>query len=628
MSSKNYNFNADVSKVLNIMINSLYTNKDVFLRELISNASDACEKLRYNAITNPDLISNDESDLRIDVEIKREAGQIVIRDNGIGMSREELKQNLGTIAKSGTGDMISELASSENASKINDMIGQFGVGFYSSFMVADSVSVESKKAGDSEEGVNIWTSNGEGSYSIKDAKDSELKRGTIITLTLKADQKEKYLDKFHIKNIIESYSNHIGVKVYLKHEDQLDPTEVNKKSAIWAMDKKDLKDDDYNEFFKSISHLPTEPWAVLHNKIEGNVNYTNLLFIPSSKPFDLFHPDRQTKVKLYVKKVFITEEGLEIIPRYLRFLYGVIDSPDLPLNISRQTLQNDYLIGKIRDLVTKKVISELTTKKNNNYEEYSKFWENFGSVLKEGLCEVTSDRDALMNLMLFKTTKSDNKLISLNEYIERMKSGQSDIYYIISESQDVSKNPQIEGFISSDIEVIILPDHVDNFWTTVVFDYKEYQLKSVNRSDIDLSGFKNDEKSDENKHTSDENERNNIVNLFKEALSNKVKDVIISKKLHNHPASLAVNNGSMDITMEKFMVAQGQMKSASLKLLEINPDNKLVQKTYSLMQNPDTKENGKDVAVTIFEIACIAQGEHLANSSETSARLFKLLSEN
>jgi len=610
------NFNAEISKVLDIMINSLYTNKDVFLRELISNASDACEKLRYSSISDQSLLEND-IELKIIIEIDRENKMLIVKDNGIGMNKEELIENLGTIAKSGTEDFIKHLSNSKLNDKTQDMIGQFGVGFYSSFMVADKVSVKSKKAGSNE--AFSWVSDGKNSYEISELTE-DFTRGTEISLHLKEEFKDDYLDKFKIKNIIESYSNHISTPILLKHEDKLDELKINKKAALWSIPKKEITENEYEEFFKSISHIPGKPWAIIHNQIEGNVNYTNLLFIPSSKPFDLFHPDRQTRVKLYVKKIFITEQNASLIPKYLRFLYGVIDSPDLPLNINRETLQDNIMIGKIRDLIVKKVLLELKNKQEKDFESYAEFWGNFGQVLKEGLCEPTSDRDSLLDLILFKTTKSHGKYISMKTYVDRIKDNKYDIYYYISETDDADSNPQIEGFLKKDIEVILLEDHVDNFWTTVIHDYKGKNIKSINRADIDLS--EDSKKTDEEKQKN-ENENIEIINLFEKSLIGVVKNVVISKKLTDSSACLSIPEGSMDIKMEKFLIAQGQIKSSSLKTLEINPENNLVKKTFLALKNKE--ENGADMALTIFEIACLAQDEVLQHPNKFAKRLFKLL---
>jgi molecular chaperone HtpG len=617
-------FNAEISQVLDIVINALYTNKDVFLRELVSNASDACEKLRYQGLSNQELFEND-PDLKIVVEVKKDDGIIIVTDNGIGMNEEDLVNCLGTIAKSGTKEFINQLAKSGAGHGAGDLIGQFGVGFFASFMVADKVEVVSRKAGEKE--AWKWSSDGKSGYNIETI-NYDIPRGTSITLFLKDEYKDVYLDKFKIREIIKTYSNHINVSVFMKHENELEAAEINKRQAIWTLDKKNISDSEYSDFFKSLSGMPHDPLLIMHNKIEGNVSYSNLLFIPESKPFDLFHPDRQTRVKLYVKKVFISEDSsLDIIPKYLRFIYGIVDSSDLPLNISRQSFQDNSVLLKIRDLLTKKILSELKNLKNNDFSKYVKFWENFGSVVKEGLCEFGVDRDALMDLVLFKTTKSDSEWSSFSDYIGRMKSGQSDLYYYIAESGDYANNPQIEGFIGKNVEVILLSDHVDSFWTSVVHDYSGRALKSINRSDIDLSIFDGDNKKDDSVENCDSGEFSNIVREMEAELNGLVKKVIVSKKLTNSPASISLGDSSMDIQMEKFLIAQGQLKKASLKNLEINPHHELVKNTISLLksENEDEKNLGKELTLAIFDIACIAQDEPLFSPNISAKRLFNVL---
>lgn len=617
-------FNAEISQVLDIVINALYTNKDVFLRELVSNASDACEKLRYQGLSNQELFEND-PDLKIVVEVKKDDGIIIVTDNGIGMNEEDLVNCLGTIAKSGTKEFINQLAKSGAGHGAGDLIGQFGVGFFASFMVADKVEVVSRKAGEKHSWK--WSSDGKSGYNIETI-NYDIPRGTSITLFLKDEYKDVYLDKFKIREIIKTYSNHINVSVFMKHENELEAAEINKRQAIWTLDKKNISDSEYSDFFKSLSGMPHDPLLIMHNKIEGNVSYSNLLFIPESKPFDLFHPDRQTRVKLYVKKVFISEDSsLDIIPKYLRFIYGIVDSSDLPLNISRQSFQDNSVLLKIRDLLTKKILSELKNLKNNDFSKYVKFWENFGSVVKEGLCEFGVDRDALMDLVLFKTTKSDSEWSSFSDYIGRMKSGQSDLYYYIAESGDYANNPQIEGFIGKNVEVILLSDHVDSFWTSVVHDYSGRALKSINRSDIDLSIFDGDNKKDDSVENCDSGEFSNIVREMEAELNGLVKKVIVSKKLTNSPASISLGDSSMDIQMEKFLIAQGQLKKASLKNLEINPHHELVKNTISLLksENEDEKNLGKELTLAIFDIACIAQDEPLFSPNISAKRLFNVL---
>jgi molecular chaperone HtpG len=617
--SEKFSFNAQIGKVLSIMINSLYTNKDVFLRELISNASDACEKLRYESISNSDLLSEN-PELEIKVRINRDNKSIEIFDTGIGMNKDDMINNLGTIAKSGTEEFIKAI--SESKEKSSDFIGQFGVGFYSSFMVASKVVVTSKKAGDAI--AHTWTSNGVDDYEINIA-DQNTPRGTKIEVFLKSED-EDYLDKFKIRNIIESYSGNIGFPIMFEHEDG-QFIKINKDSAaIWTKDKSKISNEEYADFFKSKSHLPGDPYLVMHNNIEGSINYTTLVFIPSIKPFDLYNPDRSTKIQLYIKKVFISEK-IDLLPKYLRFVYGVIDSPDLPLNISRETLQENAMIRKIKELTVKRILSELKNKKDENIEEYQKFWNNFGTVLKEGLCEYDVDKDGVLDISLFRTTKTDGKYITLQEYIDRMKVEQKEIYFFIGENEnDVYKNPQLEAFYEKDIEVILMSDYVDNFWVNNVRNYKEYEMKSISHSDIDLSGIESINKKEGTKEKNDDAINSDIVKYFTEALSGKVKSVKVSNKLKNSPACISIEAGMMDIKMEQMMIMQGQIKSPSLKIFEVNSNNKSILQALEYMKTGD--QRGKEMAIGLLEIASIAQGDTLQNPSEFANRIFSIIGSN
>ena len=428
-----FEFDVEVGKVLSLMINSLYTNKDIALRELIANASDACDKLRYEATQNADILQKDE-ELKISIEINKDKKQISLTDNGIGMSKKELIDNLGTIARSGTEKFVKSLAKSKNEKENVDLIGQFGVGFYSSFMVADQVEVISSKF--SEKTCNKWTSKGSSKFSIDKAdKEEAIERGTKIVLHLKDDATD-FLDRFHVKHVVQTYCDHINVKIELipdNAEAGASIETLNSASALWKQPKSEIKKEQYENFYKQMSHLPDSPFMTLHNSAEGLVSYTNLLFIPSTKPFDLFHPDRKSSIKLYVKKVFISEE-LSLVPAWLRFLRGLIDSDDLPLNISRETLQHNIVLEKIKKAVVNKVLSELKKKSNKEEEEFLKFWNNFGAVLKEGLCESSEFREKTLEICRFATSKSDGKLITLSEYLDRVKKNQDKIYYLTGEN--------------------------------------------------------------------------------------------------------------------------------------------------------------------------------------------------
>ncbi len=639
-SNKNeFEFDVEVGKVLSLMINSLYTNKDIALRELIANASDACDKLRYEAAQKADILQKDE-ELKISIEINKEKQQISLTDNGIGMSKKELIDNLGTIARSGTEKFVQSLAKNKDEKSAIDLIGQFGVGFYSSFMVADQVEVISRKF--SEKSCNKWTSKGSSKFTIdKASKEEEIERGTKIILHLKDDATD-FLDRFHVKHVVQTYCDHINVKIELipdNVEAGASIETLNSASALWKMPKNEITEEQYNNFYKQMSHLPGEPFMTLHNAAEGLVSYTNLLFIPSSKPFDLFHPDRKSSVKLYVKKVFISED-LNLVPAWMRFLRGLIDSDDLPLNISRETLQHNIVLEKIKKAVVNKVLSELKKKSNKDEEEFLKFWNNFGAVLKEGLCESSEFREKTLEICRFATSKSNGKLITLSEYLDRIKKNQDKIYYLTGENiEKIESSPQLEAFKAKDVEVLYLTDAVDDFWVTVSLPYKEKEFQSINRSDIDLENIDKEKKegeTEEEKSANDDKEKkekdvtnsqfDDLIAKFKELLGEKVKDVRISKKLTNSPVCLAVDAMAMDIRMERYMLEQKQIKSATAKILEINPNNPIVKNLQKSLKEDGDKEEFKDKIFTLYDMACITEDEPVANSKEFCKRIEKLLS--
>lgn len=618
MTQEKKKFDAEVGKVLHLMINSLYTNKEIFLRELISNSSDACDKLRYLSQTDSSLVQND-PDFKINISIDKEARTISIKDNGIGMNRADLQENLGTIAKSGTQGFIDQL--SGDSKKDNQLIGQFGVGFYSCFMVADKVTVTSRKAG--EDKVYVWESDGKGEYTISDS-DREFARGTEIVLHIK-EEEGVYIDHFRVKHIIKSYSDHIAVPIFFIDENN-NETQVNSSSALWTRSKSEIDEEQYKEFYKSVSYATDAPWLTMHNRNEGVVEFTNLLFIPSTKTFDLFHPDRKCRVKLYIKRVFIADENVDIIPQYLRFLRGVVDSEDLPLNISRETLQHNAVLEKIKKAITKRVLSELAKKKESDRDDYLLFWNNFGGVLKEGLCEVTSDHEKLLEVCIFRSA-IHNKMISLDEYIANCKEEDKTIYYLSGDDPEkLRNNPKIEGFISKGIDVLLFTDTVDDFWVNVNGRYKEIELKSVTRSDIDL-GDKLDSKKDQNSEKESNSNNEEIVRYFKDTLGPLVKDVKISKKLTTSPACLAVSDGAMDIRMERYLIEQKQLAGASAKILEINPNHKIVLKIGAGLKKNDNQDENASLVHLLYDQACIIEGEPVPDAGAFSKRLNSILEE-
>jgi len=614
MTEEKKKFDAEIGKVLHLMIHSLYTNKEIFMRELISNSSDACDKLKYLSQTDSNLIKGD-PDLKIIVKVDREAKTITVRDNGIGMNREDLSENLGTIAKSGTQSFMDKLTG--DSKKDSQLIGQFGVGFYSSFMVADKITVTSKKAG--EDKAYIWQSEGLSEYTIADT-DREFGRGTEIVLHVKADE-EAFLDHFRLKHIVKSYSDHIAVPILFGEEDGKE-NQVNSSSALWRRSKTEVSEEQYKEFYKSVAHAFDDPWLTLHNKNEGAVEFTNLLFVPSTKTFDLFHPDRKCRVKLYIKKVFIADENIDLVPQYLRFLRGVVDSEDLPLNISRETLQHNSTLEKIKKAITKRVLSEFKKKKDDEFEGYLEFWNNFGGVLKEGLCEVTSDHEKLLEVCVFKSALHD-KMISLDQYLENCTGEDKTIYFLSGDNPEkLRSNPQIEGFLSKGIDVLLFTDTVDDFWVNVNGRYKEAEIKSVTRSDIDL-GNKDQAKNKESKE--EQSNHSALVSYFKETLGNLVKDVKISKKLSSSPACLVVADGAMDIRMERFLIEQKQLSKASAKILEINPSHKVVMKIAAGLDKKGQAEENKQFVHLLYDQACIIEGEPVADAGAFAKRLNAIL---
>ncbi len=606
-------FDAEIGKVLHLVIHSLYTNKDIFLRELISNASDACDKLRYLSIANPELTTGD-SEFKITIWVDEKNSILYIKDNGIGMSRAELIENLGTIAKSGTQNFISQLTG--DSKKDTQLIGQFGVGFYSGFMVADEMTVTSKKAGETQG--YIWNSKGEGEFSIVES-DAALERGTTIALHLK-DTALDYLDKFRIRHIVNTYSEHISIPISFKDEQDNIET-INKGTALWTKSKSEVTEEQYQEFYKQISFSPDKPFLTLHNHNEGMAEYTNLLFVPTNKPFDLFHPDRKTRVKLYVKKVFIAEDGVDLVPSWLRFLRGVVDSQDLPLNISRETLQHNNVLEKIKKSIIKRVVSELKKKLENDREAYDGFWNNFGAALKEGLCENMENRENLFEICLFKSAIT-GKMITLDEYVANMKEGQTEIFYYLNEeaSEVAASNPQLEGFLKKGMDVLLFSDKVDDFWVNVEHKYKETSLKSVTRAGIELENKEEETQSEETKK-----EQDDILAYFQEELGATVREVKKSHKLVDSPVCLTVAEGAMDIKMERFLMEQKQLASASAKILEVNLKHPIIINLASkLKANKDDSECGELVRI-LFDQACIIEGEPIKDSSAFSKRLNKFL---
>jgi molecular chaperone HtpG len=612
-------FDAEIGKVLKLMIHSLYTNKDIFLRELISNASDACDKLRYKALHTPELKQDDE-DFKITIQV--EGNKLVIADNGIGMNKEDMIENLGTIARSGTQSFIEALQDDPQAA--SNLIGQFGVGFYSAFMVANRVTVTSKKAGDLK--AYLWTSTGEGEYEIAEAEFAG-QHGTRIELEIR-DQDVEYLDNYRLKHIIGVYSDHISFPIeFIDSEGKAE--QINTSSALWARSKSDITDQQYEEFYHHVAHMPGQPWMTIHNNVEGMLEYKSLLFIPETKPFDLFHPDRSTRVKLYVRKVFITEEGAQVIPSYLRFLRGVVDSEDLPLNVSRETLQNNNTITKIRKSIVKKVLTSLKKRAEEQPQEFAKFWSNFGEVIKEGLCEPgIEEKEYLLEVCRFRSTKSGDGYVSFAEYIDNMQEGQEQIYFLNGENAEaIANDPQLEGFKSRDVEVLLLTDHVDDFWVNVVNRYKHYDIKAVTDNNIDLNKIKPlaDNEAEESASPEEkQSQADNLKSFVKGLLGDKVKEVKISTKLVDSPACLSVPEGGMQIRMEKFLIQQKQLGRKAAKILEINPNHPIFKKVANDMEAPSPRT--KQLVNVVYDQACLLAGDDIPDPFAFAKNVNELIS--
>lgn len=608
-------FGAEVARVLHLMIHALYTNRDIFLRELISNASDACDRLRYEAQTDSTLLK-DQPELKIHLALDEKAKTISIEDTGIGMDRDELVEHLGTIARSGTSDFFAQLTGDD--SRDVNLIGQFGVGFYSSFMVAEKVAVETRKAGTDE--TWAWESDGTGSYTIAPGKDRP--RGTKITLYLKQDAKD-YLDRHKLGHIVATYSDHIGFPITLTDAEGKTHS-LNEGSAIWTRNKSDITDAQYHEFYRHLAHSPEEPWAVLHTKAEGKVEYTSLLFIPGIKPFDLFRPERRTRVKLYVKRVFITDEGVELIPAYLRFLRGVVDSSDLPLNISRETLQKSPTLDKIRESVTNRVLSELKKRAEKDLADYVKFWELFGAVLKEGLCESAAPRDKILDACRFYSTASD-MLTSLADYKVRMKEGQKAIYYLVGDNlASLRSSPQVEGFVKRGIEVLLLTDHVDDFWTNVTLKYGEIPFRSAIRFGADLDAFPREGEATPEPQE-DSKEIGALKAAMKELYGDAVREVRTTRKLSDTPICLAVGEGDMDMRMERFLLEHKQLPKRAAKIVEINPTHPVIAELAERVAQDGIKEDTKEALLLLYDQALISEGEPVPDSGAFARRLSRFL---
>ncbi|MBJ7442314.1 MAG: molecular chaperone HtpG [Sphingopyxis sp.] len=610
-------FEADVSKLLHMMVHSVYSDKDVFLRELISNAADACEKLRYEAISDPALFGDDPQP-RITLALDKEAGTIVVEDNGIGMSAADMGETLGTIARSGTKAFMDKLTADKNGEG-QQLIGQFGVGFYSAFMVAGSVDVVSRRAGTDE--AARWLSDGLGTYTIAPVDTAEVPaRGTRVTLHLLDDAKT-YAERYTVERIVKAQSGHVPVPIFIKEVgSEEEERQVADGAALWTKAKSDISEEDYADFYRSVAGQFDKPALTLHYRAEGRHEYSVLTFIPETKPFDLFDPDRKGRIKLYVRRVFITDEA-EILPRYLRFVRGLVDSADLPLNMSREMIQDSPVLSAIQKGVSNRILSELDKIATSDPDRYGAIWENFGAVLKEGLYEDFERRAQLLGLARFKTSTSNGEWRSLKDYAASLKDNQTSIYYATGTDLDrIAQSPQLEGFNARGIEVLLLPDQVDSFWTTVGVDYDGKPFKSVTQGATDLSLIPLAECSAAADAPNED--VSSFISFAKDVLAEQVSDVRVSDRLTTSAVCIVASESAMDLQLERMLAAAGQVPERAKPVLEVNAGHTLIAK---LGQTGASDEERSDLAFLLLDEARIAEGQPPADPRAFAERLERLM---
>ena len=609
MSNMEKKFEADTGKILDIVINSLYSEREIFVRELISNASDAIDKKKYLALTNKSI--NDTSDpFEIKIEVNSKENTIKISDNGIGMDEEDLINSLGTIARSGTKAFLEQFNKSKDDKKEDvNLIGQFGVGFYASFMVADKVEVLSKKAGTDKSWK--WISDGKSGYNIE--KGEKTNSGTELILHLKKDAKE-FLEGTRIQFVVRKYSDHISYPVKMLEVSKKDAKEetINEASALWTRAPKDIKEKQYEDFFSHIGAGFGKPLLTMHNNTEGTVSYTNLLCIPSSKPFDLFNPDRKSSLKLYINRVFITDKCDNLIPAYLRFVKGIVDTQDIDLNVSREMLQNNPAVAKISKSLVGKILRELKKIADKDKAKYTQFWNEFGQVLKEGLYEDLERKDTLLELARFSNNENDD-LISLEDYVNAMDKNQKDIYYIAADTKSQAlSSPHLEGFKSKGIKVLVMADPIDQFWLSMAGQFKEKNFVSITQGEIDLDNIKSDKKDPKNKDTKKDDVDKRFTNLIahlKASLGQNVKDIRLTSKLTDSPACLVADKGDMDVAMENLMKQRDPNYQGAPRILEINPEHALVEKMNKLLSDKKHNNLVDDAGTLLFEQARMMEGK-------------------
>ena len=625
-----HQFETEISQLLDLMIHSLYSKKEIFLRELISNASDAIDKRRFAALTDAKLLP-EESEMRVRISLDTENNAITVADTGLGMSKDEVIDNIGTIARSGTKKFMQALESAKEQQNDDvNLIGQFGVGFYSVFMVADEVTLTTRKAG--EDKATRWTSTGKGEYSLEETDKDEV--GTSITLKLKEGENE-YAEEFRIETIIKKYSDHISLPVELEKtitvessDDDTDDKEakepetttewtpINTGVAIWARDKNDINEDDYNNFYQSLTFDMEAPMSTLHHKVEGNLEYTSLIFIPKKAPFDLYQQNGKRGLQLYVKRVFIMDDAENLLPNYLRFVKGVIDAQDLPLNVSREILQTNKDIEKIKGRIIKRVIDELARMGKNSPDEYQNFWQEFGQVIKEGVVEDFANKEKLLPILRFASTHNNDDVqnVSFSDYVSRMKEDQNEIYFITAQSFAAAKgSPHLEVFKKKGIEVLLLSDQVDEWLANSVTEFEGKALKSVSKGGIELDETEKEEQQKQEEEFSD------VLGAVKESLNELIKDVRLTNRLTDSPACLVADENDPGANLERIMKSMGQDMPSSKPILELNPEHSIVKK---LNTNDD---NFSDWAMVLFDQAVLAEGAQLQNPADYVKRINALL---
>ena len=622
-----HEFQAEVREILNLMIHSLYSNREIFLRELVSNASDACDKLRFEALQNEELMGGD-TELKIEIEVDEEAGLVTVRDNGIGMSKQDVVENIGTIARSGTKKFLESM--SEDKEFDSNLIGQFGVGFYSSFIVADKVTLKTRAAGsDSSEGV-VWESDGSGEYTL-----SQLdlpKQGTEVTLHLREDAKE-YKAPWSVRSLIQKYSDHIGFPIYMKTQPLPTDSEseeaeakpeweaINQSSALWTLQKSEISSDEYQAFYKHVSHDFEDALSWTHNHVEGSQNYTSLLYIPSKAPMDMMmQRDERHGLRLYVKRVFIMDAAEQLLPHYLRFMRGVVDSDDLPLNVSRELLQENALVGKIRSAVVRRSLDLIKRLADKDVEKFNSFWDEFGNVLKEGLVEDMANKDKIAKLLRFSSTAdaASEQRVSLEDYVSRMQEGQDVIWYVTAENRKAAENsPHLEIFRKKGVEVLLMSDRIDEWAMGYFTEFDGKKMRSIAKGDVDL-GSDGDQKEDEEQKDA---EKNPLLKRLSDALSDEVTEVRASQRLTESASCLVLSEQELALHMRRMLEQAGQVMPGSKPVLEVNLDHQLLKQVSAI----DSDEEFKDWASLLFEQAVLAEGGQLEDPAGFVQRVNRLM---